>query len=50
MTKPFFEIAKRNFHGPDTNIVQKVKSVLIPSSYLTRESLKTDKLDEFCRK
>ena len=48
--KAFFEIAKRNFHRPDNNAVKKVKSVLMPSSYLTRERLKTDKLDEFCCK
>jgi hypothetical protein len=33
--KAFFEIAKRNFHRPDNNAVKKVKSVLMPSSYLT---------------
>jgi hypothetical protein len=48
--KAFFEIAKRNFYRPDNNAVKKVKSVLMPSSYLTRESLKTDKLYECCCK
>jgi hypothetical protein len=41
MTKPFFEIAKRNFHGPDNNAVK--NKICIDAFFLTPEILKTDK-------